>query len=148
MINIPTETAVFDVSEVLEKWPLGSKVRLYPEFIKHNCGIYNPKINEIHKCLWTVLDYYYVIGTRATRAAALVVGIDYEKWATLQPDKSFVQHLMYKNMSDTHMFERSGMEVPSNIRLLRHKVIPEKMCILIVSDPETIFNGESSDANL
>lgn len=75
---------------VLSLYPPGSKVYLHRHVIADLCGLYKPKLDTIVSSQWTVLNYYYEIGTRASTFSSMIVGIDYSIWSTMTPNVKFV----------------------------------------------------------
>ena len=139
MISIPRYAPLFGRKTMLADYPFGTEVFVDQEFLKKRCGLFNPQLDKIYQKPWKVIDRYYVVGSRGSVIAALVIGIDYEHWATMVPNAELVEHTTYCNLQAHATFDHDDEVVRGTLVGTDIKPGMHKLCVLIVTDPASSF---------
>ena len=133
MITYPKTAYTMPMQDYKNLYPLGDKVFVSEVAIKKYCGIFNPFVEHLAKTEWEVLNYHYVVGSRGATACAVVVGVPYGDWATLQKS-GWVPSLGYGLMRPS--IEFGDRTVGKLVYVTAER---SKTCILIISNTDYVW---------
>ena len=133
-MKIPVDFDLVLAHEFFGEHPTGSTVKVKDKFLRDICGLFDPNLKRISGCDWEILNYYYILGTRGSKMAGLVVGVSYSTWATMS-EMNVVPHMAYSNLPKQHRFHsctvlgngyydiEAKLKHPANPYKLKHCVI-------------------------
>lgn len=143
---------------VWETCPVGVTVKLQESFIREQCGVWKPQTAHLAKTDWTVLNHYYLIGSRKELYGGAVVGVPYADWMTLAPKMPLVKHTTYGTIGYTRWMNVDGKRWEFSLTDTEDPKDNEKkkLCVLVLTDwhdgvyrevvqPNPVVDGPAGD---
>ena len=133
-MRVPVDFELVLAHEFFGEHPTGSTVKVKDKFLRDICELFDPDLKKISGCDWEILNYYYILGTRGSKMAGLVVGVPYLTWATMS-QMNVVPHMAYPNLPKQYTFHSCtdlGNGYHDIEAKLKHSINPYKLQYAVI----------------